>query len=262
MTALSDKPTQSPSGKGTLLKEVLTGRALRKMLTADEPLQPVVLRRSAGAAACGLLLVLALTNPGGDAARLNGAGDSLQVLVPSSESTIEVARYVRSRFDTAAGMEKLAVGGTTPADLSEELHCLALNIYHEARGEGPKGKIAVGHVTINRLASERFPGSICGVVQQGIADKLHHCQFSWFCDGQSDDVTEAQAWQDSIKIARDVYWGHSEDPTEGALWYHADYVSPEWRNAFERGPTIGRHIFYRLPLPTDSQYAGDPNNTL
>ncbi len=34
------------------------------------------------------------------------------------------------------------------------------------------------------------------------------------------------------------------DPTSGALWYHADYVKPSWRNAFERGPKIGRHIFY------------------
>ena len=262
MTALSNKPTQSPEGRGKLLKEVLTGRAFSELLTAGEPLPASMIRRSAGVAACGLLLVLALTSPGGDDARLNGLGDGRQVLVPSSESTIEMTRHVRSRLDTVAGIEKLAVGGTVPADLNEELRCLALNIYHEARGEGPKGKIAVGHVTINRLASGRFPGSICGVVQQGIADKLHHCQFSWFCDGRSDDVTEEQAWHDSIKIARDVYWGHSEDPTEGALWYHADYVSPEWRTAFEEGPTIGRHIFYRLPPPTDNQYAGDPNNTL
>ncbi len=31
---------------------------------------------------------------------------------------------------------------------------------------------------------------------------------------------------------------------KGALWYHADYVSPYWRRHFAEGPTIGRHIFY------------------
>ena len=36
-----------------------------------------------------------------------------------------------------------------------------------------------------------------------------------------------------------------QDPTDGALWYHADYVDPYWRTAFDQGPTIGRHIFYR-----------------
>ncbi len=28
------------------------------------------------------------------------------------------------------------------------------------------------------------------------------------------------------------------------MWYHADYLKPSWRKAFERGPQIGRHIFY------------------
>ena len=41
--------------------------------------------------------------------------------------------------------------------------------------------------------------------------------------------------------------GRVPDPTGGALWYHADYVSPSWRQAFDEGPQIGRHIFYRRP---------------
>jgi spore germination cell wall hydrolase CwlJ-like protein len=28
------------------------------------------------------------------------------------------------------------------------------------------------------------------------------------------------------------------------MWYHADYVMPYWGRVFERGPKIGRHIFY------------------
>jgi spore germination cell wall hydrolase CwlJ-like protein len=34
-----------------------------------------------------------------------------------------------------------------------------------------------------------------------------------------------------------------EDPSKGALFYHADYVNPQWRN-MEHLTTIGRHIFY------------------
>ena len=45
-------------------------------------------------------------------------------------------------------------------------------------------------------------------------------------------------------MAQDVYWGGTEDPTQGALWYHADYVMPYWGRVFQRGPKIGRHIFY------------------
>ena len=46
-------------------------------------------------------------------------------------------------------------------------------------------------------------------------------------------------------IARDVYWGFADDPTDGALWYHAARVRAYWRGQYEKGPTIGNHIFYR-----------------
>ena len=35
------------------------------------------------------------------------------------------------------------------------------------------------------------------------------------------------------------------DITDGALWYHADYVHPKWAKSFEKTTKIGRHIFYR-----------------
>ena len=39
--------------------------------------------------------------------------------------------------------------------VAEELRCMALNIYHEARGEPFAGQVAVGHVVMNRVASKR-----------------------------------------------------------------------------------------------------------
>ena len=48
-----------------------------------------------------------------------------------------------------------------------ELDCLALNIYHEARGETYQGKVAVANVTLNRVAHSKYPDSVCGVVRQG-----------------------------------------------------------------------------------------------
>jgi len=133
----------------------------------------------------------------------------------------------------------------TAADPRDELACLALTIYHEARGEPNEGKVAVSHVVMNRVASGRFPDTICDVVRQGGEMTRHRCQFSWWCDGRSDAPRSQADWELSNEIALKVYWGRSVDPTEGALWYHADYVSPKWRHDFETGPKIGRHIFYR-----------------
>jgi spore germination cell wall hydrolase CwlJ-like protein len=138
------------------------------------------------------------------------------------------------------------------ASVREELHCLALNIYFEARGEPDRGKQAVGHVVMNRIASNRYPDTACEVVKQGGEDRLHRCQFSWWCDGRSDTPRDSVAWEHSKAVAQQVYWALAPDPTRGALWYHADYVSPSWRKQFARGPRIGEHIFY---LPTADMVA-------
>ena len=126
----------------------------------------------------------------------------------------------------------------------KEIRCLALNIYHEARGESDAGKLAVGHVVMNRSSDRRFPSTVCDVVGQGGAKPLHKCQFSWWCDGRSDKPTDWQSWYKSQDFARRIYVGISTDPTRGALWYHAEYVEPHWKDSLRRGPKIGQHIFY------------------
>ncbi len=143
-----------------------------------------------------------------------------------------------------------------PGKLREELTCLAQNIYFEARSEPTEGKFAVAHVVMNRVASRNFPETVCGVVQDGTDKTLHKCQFSWYCDGKTDVVEDEEAWNEATALASKVYWGRVEDPSGGALWYHADYVKPVWRKAFARGPKIGRHIFYsRKPQAAPTQLA-------
>ncbi|MEE8189188.1 MAG: cell wall hydrolase [Kiloniellales bacterium] len=143
-----------------------------------------------------------------------------------------------------AGQATAEVNGI---DVQREVECLALTIYFEARGESAKGKLAVGHVVMNRAADPGFPGQICEVVKQGGEQFRYRCQFTWWCDGLSDQPAEWQAWEASKALARRIYWNYSSDPTGGALWYHADYVRPPWHNSLSRGPKIGRHIFYVAP---------------
>lgn len=130
-------------------------------------------------------------------------------------------------------------------DLTDELQCLAMNIYHEARGESIEGRMAVAYVTLNRMASDRFPDSICAVVKQGGETRRHRCQFSWWCDGRSDRPLDQQAWHDSVFSAIDAVMFSQHDTTGKALFYHADYVKPSWARKMTRTSRIGRHIFYR-----------------
>ncbi len=142
------------------------------------------------------------------------------------------------------GQAQAQVGVSPKIDIVGEIDCLALNIYFEARGEPRLGQIAVGHVVLNRVVDRRFPATVCGVIRQGGEKVLNRCQFSWWCDGRSDQPRDAEAWQESRTLARKVYWGYAEDPTTGALWYHALSVSPYWGKKLTRGPKIGQHLFY------------------
>ena len=91
----------------------------------------------------------------------------------------------------------LVFPGEGRASVTEDLNCLALNIYFEARSEPLDGKLAVGHVVLNRAADKRYPNKICEVVKQGGEKRRNKCQFSWWCDGRSDRPRDLQAWKES-----------------------------------------------------------------
>lgn len=126
-----------------------------------------------------------------------------------------------------------------------EISCLALNIYFEARLEPEEGRRAVAHVVMNRVADRRWPDSPCAVIRQEDPQGGRLCQFSWYCDGRSNRPHRDGYWTHAVQLAEKVYWGRSEDPTGGALWYHATYVQPRWRVGLAPGPRIGSHVFYR-----------------
>lgn len=126
----------------------------------------------------------------------------------------------------------------------EELECLAKNVYFEARGEPEAGRVAVAHVTLNRVGANSFPDTICGVVRQG--GRQPPCQFEWYCNDKSNRPADAVAWLDAQAIAYRVLTGAEEDPTDGALYFHNVALKPGWA-ALRTGTTIiGRHVFFRL----------------
>lgn len=148
--------------------------------------------------------------------------------------------YILSHFVS----KEISDGKKTGVDSLSELQCMALNLYFEARGETRAGQQAVAHVVLNRANHAGFPKSVCGVVKQGGENKRYHCQFTWWCDGLSDKPRNKRSWRQSVIMAAQVLLNKTKDPTNGALWYHADYVQPHWRRSMEKGPKIGKHIFY------------------
>lgn len=143
-----------------------------------------------------------------------------------------------SGFMTATIFGAVTYGAVAHAhDKSDQLECLALNIYHEARGEEVIGQIAVAQVTMNRVEHSYFPNTVCDVVYQSK-------QFSWTHDGLSDTPSDAVSWERAQSIAETVYVGEEDDPTAGALFYHADWVNPSWARKMDFYTQIGVHKFY------------------
>lgn len=136
--------------------------------------------------------------------------------------------------------------------ISAAVMCLAMNIYHEARGEPLAGQLAVGFSTMNRVASKRYPDTVCGVVHQAkyhgwdmVNPIKHRCQYSWFCDGLSDNPQDGKAMLESVLISKHIFAETITDISEGATHYHARYVNPYWADDMTVVLEIGQHIFYK-----------------
>ena len=157
----------------------------------------------------------------------------------------------------------------------EQLYCMAKNIYFESRAEGYIGKIAVGHVVMNRVADKRFPNTICEVVHQGPmreawktrqhkdllkTERVYYpvknrCQFSWYCDGHRDMLwvtykdgtviqTNMNAWRDSVHVALSVMNKDGHDPSDGALFYYNfNIANPAWGAKYIETAIFGNHRF-------------------
>jgi spore germination cell wall hydrolase CwlJ-like protein len=122
--------------------------------------------------------------------------------------------------------------------------CLALAIYHEARGEPNDGQLWVAEVIVNRVEHPDYPDTVCGVVTQHNtpASRPRACQFSFFCDGASDKPREGPAWEKSKRIAKQTLEGTVLGTK--ATHFHTKAVSPAWAKRLTMVGSVGSHVFY------------------
>ena len=133
----------------------------------------------------------------------------------------------------------------TATEVEKSLDCLAMNVYREAGHEPFEGKVAVAQVTLNRVNSNKFPRDVCAVVyQKSRFTERVICQFSWYCDSKHRNrPVDDEAYEESYRVAKMVFLENFRlESLEHALYYHADYVSPNWK--LKRIAKIGTHIFY------------------
>lgn len=171
---------------------------------------------------------------------------------------MKIKTFLAVAITTAIGLSSVGVEAynynvdeTRREDNLRQRNCLALNVYHEAKGESELGQRAVAYVTLNRAHDPLYPDDVCDVVYQAVTKNgipvKNKCQFSWYCDGKDDEPNDDKAYAEAIYVASVVIntYGTSFDPTMGATMYHANSVKPGWRKSFEETTQIENHIFYR-----------------
>lgn len=117
--------------------------------------------------------------------------------------------------------------------ISESILCLAAVIFHEARGEPELGKLAVANVVINRTKTRNL--NECQVVKQ-------KRQFSWYRGQSQIDKMRNPKYEEYLKLANKA---RARDVTNGATFFHATTVCPNWSYYLIRSKSIGGHRFYR-----------------
>lgn len=142
---------------------------------------------------------------------------------------------------TPSEVQKVDPAGKAPLD--DPITCLSRSIYWEAKGITAADMEAVASVVMNRLGHEGFPDTVCGVVKQGVETRA--CQFSWWCDGRSDQVQEEGEYTEAKEIARKALNQQLKDRTHGALYFHDRNVKPAWAKQYIKTAETGTFMFYK-----------------
>ena len=129
--------------------------------------------------------------------------------------------------------------------LTPILVCIALTVYHEARGEPVSDQVAVAQVVLERAARPAWHNDPCEVVHHRTA--LGCTSFEWKC--LSIPHFDARAWTRSLLIASAVLNG-SGHADFSATHYHARRVrgkrfKPWWSSTLiPVGAYGGGHDYY------------------
>ncbi len=121
-------------------------------------------------------------------------------------------------------------------------------VFGEARGESPKGKVAVACVILNRARK----GGWWGSTPADVCYKRY--QFScWNLGDPNRERIQVEAANSekmlscmNAVLAASKVSGTENDPSKGACHYHAASIPPpRWAKGKKPDVVIGGHLFYR-----------------
>lgn len=123
---------------------------------------------------------------------------------------------------------------------AKDRECLIINTYHEA-DNSLAGMISVNTVVHNRLRSGKWGKTYCSVIYAP-------WQFSWTLDKRkrySKINYKVERWR-MVAESVDMFLNGSRiQGIDGAIAYHATWVSPSWGKRLQKLAVVGGHYFYK-----------------
>lgn len=118
---------------------------------------------------------------------------------------------------------------------TKESLCLSKTLYFETRGESIEGINKVSSVIINRTYNDKFPNTICEVINQKNQFTYDHSK-----PILNKKVYDRMKYYALLNInKRDTIRDNN------ILYYHTNNINLKWDNNLKIVYKIGNHIFYR-----------------
>lgn len=194
-----------------------------------------------------LCLLAALSGPGVAVAQDQPAAAAVAVDKAQVLEQKVAARQAPTPVPKAEAITPAEVQAVDPVgkeSVDDAITCLSRTIYWEAKGGEASDMEAVADVVLNRLGHEGFADTVCGVVKQGAQKK--NCQFSWWCDGRSDQVQEEDRYTIAKEIARKALNRQLQDRTGGAVFFHDRHVTTGWGKEYVKTAETDKFLFYKV----------------
>lgn len=183
--------------------------------------------------------------------RINHAGiyigNGYWIHCSSSAGTVTISRFDFKVYLRATGADDAALSapvygtsGTTAAYSAQDIYLLAQTVWHEARGEGMNGWVAVAEVILNRVNSPLYPDTISEVVYQGADGGKEQFQ-------NSSEISSCTPSEAVLSVVRMVAEGKTSVLNDPDVLYFQNpgdmNDNSDWGNCpfYTR---IGNHAFY------------------
>ncbi|WP_246253331.1 cell wall hydrolase [Sulfitobacter maritimus] len=124
-----------------------------------------------------------------------------------------------------------------PRPAAADVECMARAMYFESNRSSSNGMLAVGSVVMNRVESDRFPNTVCGVVSQP----------KQFAPGVMTKPMNKGA-NLARQIAQEVLSGQRHPKVSKAKFFHAAWYRANYNN-MHYVVTAGGNAFYEKRRP-------------